>query len=422
MRPQDISDGLVMRNASAEDIPALLEHIRNVHGPGSIDEIRAMLEHYPRFSWDDSFIIVRPDSGEVVSCVILLQSAWTLGGISFPSVEMEAVGTLEPYRYRGHMHLLNDAFEKRAAELQPVLQAIAGIPYFYRKFGYEYAAALGGGYPISPDAIPKLVEGEQEPVTFERVDDKSFDEFLRYREHQLSNKLSGQTWRRELHPEDAAYLLFEPTSDKQEAFFFYLLKEHGKTVGVFYLARWEHRVDLKELYLDNYGYVDAALRFTVKLAQEWGRLPVKVVPPSQAQVRECVRAKSATQTIHRYAWCVKIPSIPRFIETIGPLLTDRLKNTEFHDHTGELKVTDYNEGYTLFFENGKFRRIAINEERDPRRYDLCIDRGALTRLLMGYETLDSIMSHEPDVVCSVVMRPIVRALFPQLEALVDPYY
>jgi hypothetical protein len=422
MKPQEISDGLVMRNACAEDIPALLEHFRAVHSPSVIDELRALLEHYPRFSWEDSFIIVRPDSGEVVSCVILLQGAWTLGGISFPSTEMEAVGTLMPYRYRGHMHFLNDAFEKRVAELRPVIQAIAGIPYFYRNFGYEYAAALGGGYPISINVLPKLPEGEQEPVTFEQVDGKSFREFLRYREHQLSNNLSHGIWRREIHLEDAAYLLFEPTSDEQEAFFFYLVKEHGKTVGVFYLLRWENRLDLAELYLDNYGYADAALRFAVTRAQEWGGLPVRVNPPSQTQVREYVRARSSTTAIHRYAWYVKIPSIPRFIETLGPLLSDRLKDTEFHSYTGDLKFTDYSEGYTLSLERGRFRGITKNEDRDPGKYSLQMSRGALTRLLMGYEALDSIMSHEPDSICSFVMQPLVRLLFPKLDALVDPFY
>jgi hypothetical protein len=233
MKPREIDDGLIMRNACEADIPALLEHFRNVHGPSIIDELRTILERYPRFSWNDSFIIVKPDSGEVVSCVILLENAWTLGDILFPTVEMEAVGTLESYRYRGHMRLLNDAFEQRATELQPVVQAIAGIPYFYRKFGYEYAAPLDGGYSISADGLSRLADGEQEPVSFEQVDDESFREFMRYREHHLSNKLRHQTWRRELHLEDAAYLLFEPTSDKHEAFFFYLLKINEKTVGVF---------------------------------------------------------------------------------------------------------------------------------------------------------------------------------------------
>ncbi|MBE0526161.1 MAG: GNAT family N-acetyltransferase, partial [Candidatus Thorarchaeota archaeon] len=192
MKPQDLGDGLVMRNACAEDLPAILEHYRIVHGVGVIDGMRAIFEKHPRFSWEDCFVIVKQDSGEVISTLLLMQGSWSIEGVQVPAVEMEAVGTLEAYRYRGHMTLLNDAFEKRATKLQPVIQTIAGIPNIYRNFGYEYAAPLGGGYPASPNLIPKLPEGEVEPVTIEEVDVKNFNEFLIYREKHLPSR----TWYR----------------------------------------------------------------------------------------------------------------------------------------------------------------------------------------------------------------------------------
>ncbi|MHA3963526.1 MAG: GNAT family N-acetyltransferase [Candidatus Thorarchaeota archaeon SMTZ1-45] len=407
-----------MRNASRDDIPALLEHFKGVHGEGVIDQLRVMLERYPRFSWEDCFIIENPNSGEVVSCVMLLQNAWTLDGIEVPSVEMEAVGTLNAYRYRGHIHLLNEKFEERAAQLHPVIQTIAGIPYFYRNFGYEYAARLGGGYAVNPSLIPKIPEGEREPVTFKAVTSRNFKEFLSFRE----NHLPWRTWTRKLRPEDAAYLIYETSSDEQEAFFFYLVKEKGKTAGVFYLARWESRLDIVELYLDNHQHADAVMRFALTRAQEWGEIPVRVAPPNQKRVREYVSARVQVMEIGRYAWYVKIPSISRFIETISPLFSDRLRDTEFNGFTGELTITTYKEGYSLSFERGVFKGITESDEKNPMNYNLRIPIDSLTRLLMGYETLDDLTGHEPDVQCAAEMRPLVRTLFPRLEAIVDPYY
>jgi hypothetical protein len=150
MKPEYLGDGLVMRNASREDMPALLEHFRVIHGPNVVEMLRVLLEHNPRFSWEDIFVIADPNSGEIVSCVILLQNIWSLDGIEFSSVEMEAVGTLESHRYKGHIRMLNDEYEKRVAQHHPVILAIAGIPNFYREFGYDYAAALGGGFSITP--------------------------------------------------------------------------------------------------------------------------------------------------------------------------------------------------------------------------------------------------------------------------------
>lgn len=407
-----------MRNACAEDIPALLEHFRVVHGEGVVDQLRAMLEHYARFSWEDSFIIANHDSGEVVSCALLVHNAWLLDGIQVPSVEMEAVGTLEPYRHRGHTRLLNEEFERRAAQLHPVIQTVAGIPHFYRNFGYEYAAPLGGGYPVNPSLIPKLPDREKEPVTFEMLDAKRFQEFLAYREKRIPRR----TWIRKIRTEDAAYLIYEQTSIEQEAFFFYLVKERGKPVGVFYLARWENRLDIAELYLDDHQHVDAVLRFAASRAQEWDGIPVRVTLPNQAHIREYVNARTQVKDVGRSAWYIKIPSVTRFIETISPLFSDRLKDTEFHDFTGELTVTDYKQGYSLSFDGGVFKGITEKSEKNIDDYHLRIPRNQLIRLLMGYETLDGIASHEPDVQCAAALKPLVRLLFPKLEAMVDPYY
>jgi predicted acetyltransferase len=422
MKPQSLDDGLVMRNACEEDFPALLEHFRTVHSENVVDELRAMLKHYPRFSWEDSFIITNPQSGEVISCVILLQNAWTLDGVEISSVEMEAVGTLEAYRYRGYIRILNNEFERRAAELKPVMQTIAGIPNFYRNFGYEYAAYLGGGYPVTPGLIPKLPEGENEPVTMEEVDTQNFQELLNYRESHLARRTWNGTWHRKLHLEDANYLMFKVASIEQEAFEFYLVKEEERIVGVFYLSRWEDKVDITELYLDNYKHLDSVLRFAMTKAEAWKKIPVRIVLPNQAQVNEFAKVRTQCKEVTRYAWYVKIPSIQRFLAAIAPLLKDRLRDTSFRDYSESLTITDYKQGYELSFENGVFQRITEKNEKDIRKYDLKIPKGALTRLLMGYETLDELMNHEPDVICVSAMKPLVRTLFPKLNAIVDPFY
>jgi hypothetical protein len=418
MKPRELEDGLIMRNGTEEDIPALLEHFRVVHGKFVVDELKALLEHRDGFFWEDSFIIENPDSGEIVSCVLLKQNAWSIDGIKLPSAEMEAVGTIEAYRKRGFMHLLNEEFEKRSTELDPAIQAIVGIPYFYRIFGYEYAADLGGGYPVDQALVPRVPDDEEEPVSIEEVDAKTFKEFLSYRE----KKLPQGTWLRFIRPKDVGYLKFDTTDVQQEAFFFYLVKEKGKTVGVFYLERWESRVYLDELYLDNHKHVDAVLRFTLAKAQEWKNIPVRISPPNQARIKEFVRARTLVKDVDKYAWYVKIPSILRFIETIGPLLTERLKGSEFHDFTGDLTFTTYRKGYALSFEKGKFKGIVEKIEKKLDDYHLRIPKGALTKLFMGYETFDELVSHEPDIQSSATMRPLLRVLFPKLRASVNPFY
>ena len=55
------------------------------------------------------------------------------------------------------------ALHERSAALGQPVQAITGIPYFYRQFGYEYALDLEGGRVAFPASIPAAPSGEPEP-------------------------------------------------------------------------------------------------------------------------------------------------------------------------------------------------------------------------------------------------------------------
>jgi hypothetical protein len=50
-----------------------------------------------------------------------------------------------------------------SAERGDMVQAITGIPYYYRQFGYEMGLELGGGRVGFEPLMPVLKEGEQEP-------------------------------------------------------------------------------------------------------------------------------------------------------------------------------------------------------------------------------------------------------------------
>ena len=56
-----------------------------------------------------------------------------------------------------------DVIHAWSAERGERVQAITGIPYYYRQFGYEMTMVLGGGRTGLLSAVPKLKEGEADP-------------------------------------------------------------------------------------------------------------------------------------------------------------------------------------------------------------------------------------------------------------------
>ncbi|MGQ4912527.1 MAG: GNAT family N-acetyltransferase [Candidatus Thorarchaeota archaeon] len=418
MESKSLDDGMVLRNACADDIPAIIAHVRAVHGEEVVDGIRAMYESHPRMSWDDTFVIANPDDGTIISSLVLLSGTWLLDGVEVETAQMEVVGTLEEYRHRGYSRILNEAFERRVAEIGPVIQVIAGIPYFYRNFGYEYASPLGGTYPVASTLIPRLPEGENESVAIEEVTQQSIKDFLEFR----SVHLPTGTWLKDIREEDLQYYSFDCNKTDTEGWFFHLVREKKRLVGVFVLSRWAKNVDIICLHLKNHVHLDSVLRFASARAREWNNQTVRVAPPNQPVVHEYLRSIASVDMQQRYAWYVKIPSIQRFIETLSPVLSQRLRNSEYNKHETTLKMTDYKRGFSIRFSDGRFEGVSSMNERDLGKYDLAAPTGPLTRLLMGYETLDELKSHEPDVLCKAISVPLVRTLFPKVNATVDPFY
>ncbi|NHI84082.1 MAG: GNAT family N-acetyltransferase [Candidatus Thorarchaeota archaeon] len=416
--PKELEKNLILRNGKVKDLPAIIEHIRRVHGEEVIDLVRGMYEKNPRFEWKDVFLVEDKTSGEIAAHLILLKGSWTLDGIEFPSVQMEVVGTLDNYRGRGLIKKLNDEYEKRVKEISPTIMVIAGIPQFYKRFGYEFAAQLGGGIFVAPALIPKLSENEEERVSIKEVDIETFREFLEFRE----KRLPKSTWLQTLRVEDYEYHSMHVTDPAHEAMSFYLAKKRRKTVGCFFINRWESRIDVGELYLENHTLLVPILHYVNSKSKQWNGLPFRVIPPSQTQVEEFLYAITRNSLAPRYAWYVKIPSLTRFFDNMGSILSERLLRTEWRGFTGELTFTNYKEGYGIMFGRGKFKALREIPDKKIESFDLRAPTPSLTRLLMGYETFDELSSHEPDVQCRFVMRPLVRALFPKLDAKVDPFY
>ncbi|MFW9921612.1 MAG: hypothetical protein ACFFED_18570, partial [Candidatus Thorarchaeota archaeon] len=329
-------------------------------------------------------------------------------------------GTREQYRHQGLVREINKAYDERAEEIKPVLQAVAGIPYFYRELDYEYAVPMESGFYIASSLIPNLPEGRNETISIRKTDSTSFPEWLDFRK----NHLPRRTWLKGLGEEDFDYHSFDECKPRNEAFTFCLVEDSGEVVGVFYYM-WseEDYLEVGELYLLDCKYADGVLRHLKKLAASLGDVPFEIRPPNQPDLYEYLKARSRSAPVGAYMWYVKIPSISRFLLTIKEHIHERLQHTEFDRYSGALTLTNYKEGFSLQFEDGHLVDIQSDSSKDYEEYyDLRLPKGPLTKLLMGCSTFDELKQYDPDVACKSVKRPLVRALFPKLKASIDPFY
>ena len=169
---RELGDGLVLRRSTPADADALAEFNAMIHNDDKTRErdervgawTRDLLTlPHPTFEPGDFTIVEEPGSGKIVSSLNLINQTWTYAGIPFGVGRPELVGTLPDYRKRGLVRAQFDEVHRWSLERGHLVQAITGIPHYYRQFGYEMTVNLGGGRAGFRPNIVELGKEESDP-------------------------------------------------------------------------------------------------------------------------------------------------------------------------------------------------------------------------------------------------------------------
>ncbi len=169
---KDLGDGLVLRRSTRADAARLAEFNATIHALGNQREERwlrswvrdLMSGKHPTFAPEDFTIVEETGTGKIISSLNLISQRWRYDGIEFGVGRPELVGTLPEYRKRGLVRAQFDVIHEWSAQRGELAQAITGIPYFYRQFGYDMALDLDIAAPLPVSQVPTLGKGKKEPV------------------------------------------------------------------------------------------------------------------------------------------------------------------------------------------------------------------------------------------------------------------
>ena len=170
----ELGDGLIARWSTIADrtnIGQLLGHVfrENADEPSNTRLADAanitMRADFPFMEPGDFALIEdrRKAGNPLVACTCLLRHQWQYDDIPFGVGRPEYVASDPDYRHRGLIRRVFDMVHARSAAKGHLMQAITGIPYFYRQFGYEYVLDLGGQRIVYTSAIPPKKDDAPEP-------------------------------------------------------------------------------------------------------------------------------------------------------------------------------------------------------------------------------------------------------------------
>ena len=351
---RDLGNGLIMRHSSPEDADALSAFNGKIHREDDADEKRLiawtrdlLTRPHPTFHADDFIIIEESATGRIVSSLNLIPQTWSYEGIEFGVGRPELVGTLPEYRGKGLVRAQFDEIRKWCVERGLIVQAITGIPYFYRQFGYEMAIDFVGrrfGYEAQ---VPKLNEGEKEKYIVRPAAETDVPFIASVYDHAVQRHVI----RCERTLEIFKYELLEQDRNAVHYFDTLVIEDaSGKAVG----------------YLQHYGYLTrtglTAVWYELKQGVSWLDVTPSVVRYLWNKGQELAKRNGRSVTsfgfiggshhpvyqalgsdlptvISPYAYQIRVPDLAGFLNHIKPALEKRLAESIAAGHSREIKVS-----------------------------------------------------------------------------------
>jgi hypothetical protein len=442
---RDLGDGLILRRGTAADAEALAAFNADVLRPQDAPEPSPrfagwtrdlMTGRHPTFTPADATIVEDTRAGAIVSSVLLISQTWCFAGIPLRVGQPELVGTHADYRGRGLVRAQFETLHDWSAQRGHQLLGIAGIPWFYRQFGYELALVRGGGPILFTSSVGALdaraaaafrVRPMRDPdIPFAvATNAKAAERYLVTvpRDKQLWRyELSGRSEVNMIRPE----LRIIETADGEPVGF---LGHGGSLAGTWlqvYMFELKPGVSWRAVWIPVLSYLlKTGEQYASKEhAGKFGCITFWFIGPGHPLERVFASQAPSRPT----AWYLRVPDLPGFVRAVTPVLEARLRESPVAGHTGELRLSFYRSGLRLALERGRLTRVEgwppttrlTGQEwgipsTDERRASAMFPDLTFLQLLFGFRSLEELEAAFPDcIVRNYEARALLTALFPKL--------
>jgi hypothetical protein len=434
---QDLGDGLLLRWSTQDDTEKIAQLIGHSFRESANEPPNQWLMHSVHNQMSGTFPLTTPNDYALIedtskpekpaiACACLWRQEWVYEGVPFTIGRPEYVASNENYRRRGLIrHIFTQLHDRSAAEGH-LVQAITGIPNFYRQFGYEYVLDLEVSRVVYNSLIPPQKEGEAETCSFRdaTIADIPFLAALYNEQKTINSSLYSNIpdgyWQNILQDPTRRYalkIIVDTTNIAQGYAVLATSRWSGASLTVHALAI-RSQVNLPTLLpsllraLKAYGEKTPTRHPARPTNQPFHQLALGL--GANHPIYDVLGPHIAIQTEPPYAWYVRVADIPAFFKYIAPVFEQRIANSPIVGYSGEFKIDFYRGGLRAVFENGKLRSV---QPWDVPIYDtnatLSSPPLVFLKLLFGYRSLDELRTMFPDVWTGAGGDIIVNTLFPK---------
>ena len=323
------------------------------------------------------------------------------------------------YRRRGLVRHQMDAIHALSAAQGHHLQAITGIPWYYRQFGYEMAVNFGGGREFfwNRSGNEQVVSPETYDMRPATTADIPLLQDL-YAAHSAHSLLvfprSAAIWRWELEgagreTDAARHAHIISTAD-------------GRPVAYVEYRHWGATFGVRELgVLPGHSWREVVLYVTRELKRRADVLSAEG-KETVTRIRFALGERHPVYTAlgdqleeprRPYAWFIRVGDLPGFIRHIAPVLENRLAGSVVAGHTGLLRLNFYRDTLQFTFDNGRLAEVGTFTPDYMEDGDALFPDLTFLQLLFGHRSLEQLDAAYPDCYANNPgARILLDALFP----------
>jgi predicted N-acetyltransferase YhbS len=343
---------------------------------------------------------VAVESGRVVSSVALLTDVFRLEGREIPVGQPEFVATAEGYEHQGLVRRQIDLLHRWSAERGDLAQIIMGIPYFYRRFGYEYAIGWPGVRVIHPGvqldmpagwSVRRALESDVPEIMAMEADIQS--------SASLSCARSERWWRWWTRPKASAEI--------------WVAEMGGSVAGSARLGNGPPGLDGAVTAVTTVaGRNPNAVWALLAEAARRGR------PVALGERRGIAEVAYPVSTLHR-SYCAlyaRVGDPVALLDWIRPVLSARLARSPYGKSSGRLLLSTYSSSMTIDYEQGGVSRVAAGppEQAPDEKGGAGVPPDLIATLIFGRHGAKGLEARHDDVHLGPLAE-IMEVLFPRLD-------
>ncbi len=434
MTAPTLGNGLTLRRATPQDAEKLADFNSRIHSDEGWDKPDERLaawtgdlltRPHPTFQPQDFTIVEEDATGRIVSSLNIIPQTWLYEGIPFGVGRPELVGTLPEYRHLRLIQAQMDEIHRQSAARGEMVQAITGIPHYYKRFGYEMGLELSGGRVGFTPLFPTLKEGETEPYQIRPATQADIPflsaTYARAAARQmLQAQRTEEIWRYELEGKSSRSVIRNEYRVIQTP--------QGEPVG--YLCHpwynWDWGIPLYEFELKAgvswLAVAPSVARYALQTSREYALRDSQ--PPEQKSavafwhgsshpVYEVWKEK-LPRIRQTYAWYVRVPDLPGFLRHIAPALEKRLQESLIPHYSGTLRLNLYQTGVQLTFENGNLTDASAYKPQPNDMGQVGLPDLTVLQLLFGYRSLEELKQSYADCYWETdEARLLTETIFPK---------